>query len=216
VAAILRKEIDAYSMKHDGAAALELGRRVLALLQKSLAPEHLMIEQPHTNLAEALGLLGRYDEALAEEKLALPTYERIFGEQSENVGVSNTNIGYALLQLHRYEEARQHLVRAIAIYGKTLPADCPDLAEPMLRLGQLELEVGRRGEAVRLLERALPLRQKDRNPTEMLADIELELARALGHGDKRARELAERARDQWAAAGEASHAQAAAVWLAAR
>src|SRR5262249_28345621 len=66
VAAILRKEIDVYAMQHDGVRALELGRRVLALLQKSLPPEHLQIAQTHTNLAEALGLLGRYDEALAE------------------------------------------------------------------------------------------------------------------------------------------------------
>ena len=215
VAAILRKEVDAYSMKHDGASALALGRRVLALLQKSLPPEHLMIAQTHTNLAEALGLLGRYEEALAEERLALPTYERVFGPESENVGVSNTNIGYALLQLHRYPEARQHLSRAIAIYEKTLPADCPDLAEPMLRLGQLELDEGRPHQAVHLLERALALRQKDANPTEMLTDVELALARALGHRDRRARALAERARDQWAAAGQATQVRAATAWLTA-
>jgi eukaryotic-like serine/threonine-protein kinase len=218
VAAILRKEIDAYAMKHDGATALALGKRVLALLQKSLPPEHLQIAQTHTNIAEALGLLGRYDEAIAEERLALPTYERIFGAVSVNVGVSHTNIGYALLQLRRDGEARQHLERAVAIYEKTLPSDAVDLAEPLLRLGQLELAEGRPREAVRRLERALPLRQKDRDPTEMLADIELELARALGsvrHGDPRARALAERARDQWAAAGERTRAQSASAWLAA-
>jgi tetratricopeptide (TPR) repeat protein len=219
VASILRKEVDAYSMKHDGAAALALGRRVLALLAKSLPPEHLTIAQTHTNLAEALGLLGRYDEAIAEERLALPTYERVFGSESENVGVSNTNIGYALLQLHRYDEARKHLVRAIAIYEKTLAPDCPDLAEPLLRLGQLELAEGRPREAARPLERALALRQRDHDPTEMLADVELELARSLGgvrHGDARARTLAQRARDQWAAAGDKAHAQSAAAWLDAR
>ena len=219
VAAILRKEIDAYAMKHDGAAALELGRRVLALLQKSLPPGHLMIAQTHTNLSEALGLLGRYDEALAEEAQALPTYERVFGPESENVGVSNTNIGFALLQLHRNDEARQHLQRAVAIYGKTLAPDCPDIAEPLWRLGQLELSERRPTAAVRVLERALTLRQKDRDPTEMLADIELELARALGevrHGDPRARALAEKARDQWAAAGDKARAQSASAWLAGR
>ena len=218
VAAILRKEVDAYAMKHDGAAALALGKRVLLLLQKSLPPEHLQIAQTHTNLAEALGILGRYDEAIAEERLALPTYERVFGKESENVGVSNTNIGYALLQLHRYDEARKHLERAVTIYEKTLAADCPDLAEPMLRLGQLELAQKHPREAVRWLERALPLRQKDHNPTEMLADIELELARALEgvrRGDPRARALAEKARDQWAAAGERTRAQSASALLAA-
>ena len=217
VAAIMRKQIDAYAMKHDGAAALALGKRVLALLQKSLPPEHLMIAQTHTNVAEALSLLGRYDESLAEERLALPTYERIFGAESENVGVSNTNIGYALLQLHRYDEARPHLMRALAIYEKTLAPNAPDLAEPLLRLGQLELAQHRPREAVRDLERALPLRQKDRDPTEMLADIELELSRGLvgvKRDDARARALAERARDQWAAAGEQQRAQSASQWLA--
>jgi tetratricopeptide (TPR) repeat protein len=216
VAAVMRKEIDAYAMKHDGASALALGQRVLALLQKSLPPEHLTIAQTHTNLAEALSLLGRYDEALAEERLALPTYERVFGEKSVNVGVSHTNLGYALLQLRRYDEARQHLSRAVAIYDKVLPPDAPDVAEPLLRLGQLELQQRRPREAVRYLERALPLRQKDRDPAEMLADIELELARGLygvKRDDARARTLAERARDQWAAAGERTRAQSASSWL---
>ena len=72
---------------------------------------------------------------------------------------------------------------------------------------------------MRVLERALTLRQKDRDPTEMLADVELELARALGavrRGDPRARTLAEKARDQWAAAGERTRAQSASAWLAGR
>src|SRR5439155_2027962 len=57
--------------------------------------------------------------------------------------------------------------------------DAPDLAEPMLRLGQLELKEKRPGEAVRALEKALALRERDHDPTEMLADIELALAQAL-------------------------------------
>ena len=217
VAAILRKEVDVYAMSHDGERALALGRRVLMLLHKSLPPDHLQIAQTHTNLAEALGLLGRYEEALAEERLALPTYERIFGPESENVGVSNTNIGYALLQLGRTADARSHLMRAIAIYGRTLAADCPDLAEPMLRLGQLELRERHPREAVRQLERALALRAKDRDPTEMLADVELGLAQALAAARddrRRARGLAERARDQWTAAGQSARAQAASALLA--
>ena len=216
VASILRKEVDVYSMEHDGARALELGRRVLALLSKSLPPGSLQIAQTHTNIAEALGLLGRYEEALGEERLALPTYERVFGAESEDVGVSNTNIGYALLQLGRYEEARRTLLRAIAVYEKTLAPDAPDLAEPIWRLGQLELDEHHPREAVRQLERALALRRGDANPTEMLADIELTLAQALDaqHGDRRrARMLATRARDQWAAAGQDQRARAAATLL---
>ncbi|MDB4970375.1 MAG: Serine/threonine kinase [Myxococcales bacterium] len=216
VAYILRKEVDVYSMRHDGARALELGQRVLALLQRSLPPESLTIAQTHTNLAEALGLLGRYDEALAEEERALPTYTRVFGPESENVGVSNTNIGFALLQLGRTAEARQRLTRAIAIYQKTLAPDAPDLAEPILRLGELELRERRPREAVRQLERALQLRERDRDPTEMLADIELALAQALAasrDGHARAEALAKRARDQWAAAGQPLRAQAASALL---
>lgn len=214
VAAILRKEVDVYALRHDGARALALGRRVLALLSKSLPPEHLQIAQTHTNLAEALALLGRYEECVAEEKLALPTYERIFGPESENVGVSSTNIGHALVELGHTAEARRYLVRAIANYDKTLAKDAPDRAEPLWRLGQLELAEHRARAALRPLEQALLLRAHDAEPTEMLADVELTLAQA-NLDQPRARRLAERARDQWTAAGQARRAAAAATWLAA-
>ena len=216
VASILRKEIDVFSLQHDGAHGLELGRRVLALLSQSLPPGHLQIAQTHTNIAESLGLLGRYDEALAEEKLAEPTYERIFGAESENVGVSYTNMGYALMQLGRDDEARRDLTKAIAIYEKTLAKDAPDLAEPILRLGQLELRHGRNVEAARLLERALTLRQHDSDPTEMLVDVELALAKALmATGAKpRARTLATHAHDALAAAGKTKAAADVTAFLA--
>jgi tetratricopeptide (TPR) repeat protein len=220
VGAVLRKEIDVYAMQHDGSRALPLGRRVLTLLSKSLPPEHLQIAQVHTNIAEALGLLGRYDEALAEERLALPTYERVFGPASENVGVSHTNMGFALLQLGRDDEARAHLLQALSVYEKTISADSPDLAEPLLRLGQLEVKQRHGREATRFLERALVLRHKDRDPTEMLADIEQALARALllgGAGDEardRARTLLAQARDQWLAGGKTKEAAGAAALLA--
>jgi serine/threonine protein kinase/tetratricopeptide (TPR) repeat protein len=216
VGTILRKEIDAYSLQHDGARGLELGRRVLALLSKSLPPEHLQIAQTHTSIAESLGLLGRYDEALAEEKLALPTYERLFGAVSENVGVSYTNMGWALMQLGRNDEARRDLVHAIAIYEQTLPADSPDLAEPILRLGQLELKQQRHAEAVRQLERALALRQHDRDATEMLAEVEETLGRALLATGEHARAIAllARARDQWRDGGRTKEAATVSALLA--
>lgn len=220
VAAILRKEIDVYAMRHDGASALALGRRVLSTLQKSLPPEHLQIAQTRTNIAEALGLLGRYEEAVAEERRALPTYERVFGPDSEDVGVSNVNIGHALVELGRTVEARRHLARAIAIYDKALPPDAPDRAEPLWRLGQLELVEKRPARALPPLEKALALRARDPSPVEMLADVELTLAQALAaagpsESDRgRARTLAERARDQWAAAGDKDRAARAAALLA--
>ena len=65
----------------------------------------------------------------------------------------------------------------------------------------------------------MTLRQNDHDPTEMLADVEVELAHALdeAHGDRRrARALAGRARDQWAAAGERGRAQDVSAWLATR
>jgi serine/threonine-protein kinase len=117
------------------------------------------------------------------------------------VGVSCTNIGFALYKLGRLAEARLTLQRAIAAYEKTLAADAPDLAEPMVHLGNVELRDRHAREALRWFERALALRQHDRDPTEMLAAAELGTARALwatGSDRQRALMLAERARDQLA------------------
>jgi serine/threonine-protein kinase len=216
-AAIWRKEIDVYAMRGDGQHALELGRRVLALLSKSLPSDHLQIAQTHTNIAESLGLLGRYEEAIVEERLALPTYERLFGPESENVGVSCTNIGFALYKMGRLAEARQTLQRAVAAYEKTLAADAPDLAEPMVHLGNVELRDGHAREALRWFERALKLRQKDRDPTEMLAAAELGTAQALwATGGQRARAiaLATRARDQLVASNKKEELAAVTAFLA--
>ncbi len=217
VAAILRKQIDVYSLQHDGKRGLELGRRVLAMLEKSLPPGHLQIAQTHTNLAESLGLLGRYEEALGEEKQALPTYQRVFGPESEDVGVSYTNLGYALAQLGRDDEARGYLEHAVAIYEKTLAPGTPDLAEPILRLGELSLKRHRAREAIAFFERALELRAKDHDPSEMLADVELGLARALGEAASdpvRAHGLAASAAEHFRAGGKAPRAAEADAWAA--
>jgi tetratricopeptide (TPR) repeat protein len=208
VGSCLRDEVDIYAMRHDGAGALAMGKRALAVLSRALPPTHLQIAQAHTNLAEAYGLLGRYEDALAEERRALPTYRRIFGDESEDVGVSYVNSGWALMQLGRDDEARADLTHALAIYDKTPRAGTPDVAEPLLRLGQLELKHKRYGEAQKLLERALQLRQRDRDPTEMLADIEQALGQALMATGSRARAVAlfERARDQLHDAGKEQEA----------
>jgi serine/threonine protein kinase/tetratricopeptide (TPR) repeat protein len=216
-AAILRKEIDVYAMRGDGPRALELGRRVLAVLSKSLPADHLQIAQTHTNISEALGLIGRYEEAIAEERLALPTYERVFGPESENVGVSCTNIGFALLQLGRLAEARQTLLRAVAAYEKRLPHDAPDLAEPMVHLGNVELRDGHARAALGWFERALTLRQNDRDATELLAAAELGTAQALwasGSDRTRALMLATRARDQLVSSNKKDELAAVTAFLA--
>jgi tetratricopeptide (TPR) repeat protein len=211
VGVILRKEADAWSMQRDGEHALALGRQALAIFQRSLPPDNLLIAQTHTNLAEALSLLGRHEEALAEERQALPAYERIFGPDAEDVGVSCTNIGNALLQLHRYAEGRRHLERAITIYEKTLAPGDPDAAEPLLRLGEVELAEGKPARALAPLERALALRKNDGDPSEMRADVEFALARAKGD-----RELAQKARADFAGGGKVAEAARVDAWLAAR
>jgi tetratricopeptide (TPR) repeat protein len=174
------------------------------------------LAQTHTNASEALGMLGRYDQAIAEERLALPTYERVFGPASENVGVSLTNIGAAEARLGRSVEARRDLQRAVAIFEKTLAVDDPDLAEPLLRLGQLALAEKRPATAIAPLERALQLRAHDGDPCEMLAEVEFALARALaesGSNRPRARALATDAEAQWRAGGKKAEAADVAAFL---
>jgi len=194
---ILRKEADAWAMQHDGQRALELSDRALAIFERALPPDNLWIAQTQTNRAEALGLLGRYDESIAAERRALPVYEKVFGPESENVGVSLTNIGAAELKLHRLDDARRDLERAVSIDEKTRPPDDADLGEPLLRLGQVELASRRPEAALPHLERALALRAHDGDPCEMLAEVQVELARALdgaGRDRPRSTELLARAR----------------------
>jgi tetratricopeptide (TPR) repeat protein/tRNA A-37 threonylcarbamoyl transferase component Bud32 len=217
VALVLRKEADAYAMMHDGARELELSRRALAIFERVLPADHLWIAQTHTNASEALVLLGHHGEAIAEERRALPIYEKIFGPASENVGVSLTNIGAAEARLGRGEQARRDLTRAAAIYEQTLGPENPDLAEPLLRLGQLALAEKRPQAAQAPLERALRLRAHDGDPCEMLAEIELALARALDGtgGDRaRARTLAAQAEGQLRNGGKSVEAAEASSFLA--
>jgi tetratricopeptide (TPR) repeat protein len=100
---------------------LEWNRKALKLMQTSSQPEaQKWAGALHNNTGYALHLAGKYDEALAEFRLALAAHER--GGNAQTIRIAHWMIAWTLRFLNRLEEA-------IAIQLR-LEKECAEAGEP--------------------------------------------------------------------------------------
>jgi tetratricopeptide (TPR) repeat protein len=140
----------AIALKPDYVDALRnLGKSLLGRRRPQLALSHLSraLElkpdaESHNDLGNALALLERYREAIAQ-------YEQALAKRAGYAAAHN-NLGNALTTIGRHEEAVVHLRRALAL--------APDYPEALSNLGNALLSLHQLEEVVPLLERALTLR----------------------------------------------------------
>jgi tetratricopeptide (TPR) repeat protein len=98
-------------------AQLAWNRRALALMQSSSQPDARQWEGSlHNNTGYALYLLGRYEDALAEFKLALAAHER--GGNPQKVRVAHWMIAWTLRALGQLHEAIEIQLRLEDACGK--------------------------------------------------------------------------------------------------
>jgi tetratricopeptide (TPR) repeat protein len=102
---------------------LAWNRKALALMQSSAQPEARKWEGPlHNNTGYALHLLGCYEDALLEFKLALAAHER--GGNPQAIRIAHWMIAWTLRALGRLNEALEiqlQLERACAEAGEPDP-----------------------------------------------------------------------------------------------
>ena len=134
-------------------------------------------------------------------------------DHPQTVSALNT-VGKALLGLGRANDAVAAHERALAMCKRTSTPPY-ETSESLSDLGEAYLAAGRPAAARPLLEQAVALRAAQETDVLELAESRLLLARALGTS-KRGRELAEQARDTYAASPRSAPERAAAEsWLAA-
>ncbi|HOX45392.1 MAG TPA: serine/threonine-protein kinase [Myxococcota bacterium] len=163
---------------------------------------------------EALGCFGLeagdLEAALAALELALASRRAVQGEDSPDTGRLRVLLGDARRLRGELPEAFQEYQGALACLERALGAAHPALAAPLLGLGRVHLVQGQADAAVAPLERALELRERAAGEPRGLAEARFALARALLRarpGERaRARSLAEAARADFAAEGEADQA----------
>ncbi len=117
----------------------------------------------HTNSGNARTLLGRHDEAIAAQRLALDLRVRALGELHPEVAVSYNNLGVGLNRSGRLDEAFAAYERAEAIWRESLGPDHPALLNALQNMAvvkhkrhDLDAVVSLLGRAEALAGRSLP------------------------------------------------------------
>lgn len=153
------------------------------------------------NLGLVLGMQGRFDEALPLHQRALAMIVRSLGPDHPEVAASRSTLANLCLNNGRYKQAAAELSTAIAEAEKTLGPDHHDLTFYLSGLGKSLLGMKKPREAIPVFEQSLKLRgQADPADT---ADVRFMLGQAMWDAKldrRKARELAESARDAYKAA----------------
>ena len=99
----------------------EWNHKAMALMQSSSQPEaKKWAGSLHNNTGYALHLLGRYEDALAEFKLALTAHEQ--GGNPQNIRIAHWMVAWTLRSLEQFNEAIEIQLR--------LEKECDEAGEP--------------------------------------------------------------------------------------
>ena len=200
--------------EHDLDGWVNGARRAQALTEKVLGPDHPLSITGLANIGDALAGVGRYEEALAADRVARTAGERVLGAEHPLVASTCNNECEVLNRLGRFEEARATCAHAIAIW-RAAGTDLAIQSYGLTGLGLALLGEKRAEDAIAPLEQAVAAREAGHLAPELLGESRFALARALW-ARPRERERA-RALGRQARADSTSDAKIAATidaWLA--
>ncbi|HUQ05175.1 MAG TPA: serine/threonine-protein kinase [Kofleriaceae bacterium] len=144
--------------------ALALDRRVEAIYQETIGPEHPKFAQLLNNIGLRLDAAGKYDEARIEHERALALKERVMGPEHPSVAMSLNNLAVVASHRGRAAESLAYNRRALAIREKTLGPEHPLTASTLTNIG-IDLALGGSNEeALAVYRRALAIREKVLGP----------------------------------------------------
>jgi tetratricopeptide (TPR) repeat protein len=127
---------DKMSLDYD--KALVLYQRALRYAIANEGAQSLRAAQAHNNIAYALYKLKRYDEALAEQRIATDIYLQLLGKNHQKTAERLTNMGAIHFYIGRLDSAQFYFSQAEQVYtalsgqpdaDKTLPLVHADLLE---------------------------------------------------------------------------------------
>jgi len=196
--------------------ARTLAEESVALKEQSLGKEHPDLAISLGGLSWALVRGGRPEEALVATNRAIEIYLRNDPDVF-NLGATYSNQGEALNAMGQPREAEKAFQRALQVLSKNTTRTHPEVAFALHGLGEAKLAQGAPVDAVGRFTEAVRIREQPHVDPAMLAESQFGLARALwdaGRDRRRARQLAESARDTYAKLGQEKKAAIANTWLA--
>ncbi len=134
--------------------ALTYATRSLALREKLLAPNDIVIAGALSGVADVHTSQGKFVEAIAEYRRALAIYEAALGVEHPALVSTLTNLATSLRAHGSYDEAIVHLLRAQQIAEKALGPDHATLGTIFLNLASIERSQRKLDLAVAHYERA--------------------------------------------------------------
>ena len=160
----LSNQADQYYEAGRYAKAEPLYRRVLAIREKVLGPDHPDVATTLHDLALLYGATDRPAEAEPLYRRVLVIEEKGLGPEHPDLATTLYNLADLYETTGRYAEAEPLYRRALAIEEKALGLDHPDLATTLYSLAGLYETTGRYAEAEPLYRRALVIEEKALGP----------------------------------------------------
>ena len=133
------------------------GRRRSPSGNACVGPEDRHLAIVLSDMGNALGMLGRHEEALATYRRALAIDEAALGSSHPDVGQILQNMGWVLSTMKRHDEALSANRRAATIFERTIGTDHTNYAYAVNSIGWALLAQGKDEEARESFERALKI-----------------------------------------------------------
>jgi tetratricopeptide (TPR) repeat protein len=151
----------------------------LAILEKTVGPEHLNVAIVANNLAENYRLRRNYTEAELLYRRSLTILEKTLGPGHPNVAISLNNLAETYRLLERYAEAEPLYRRSLEILERALGPEHPDVAQGIENFATSLVAQGNYSEAERLYRRVLEMQWGGARAADVLDTFTALLA--LGH-----------------------------------
>lgn len=200
---------------HEGARARY--DEAIALVERAVGSRSPSLAPLHRDMGRSYAAEDNFDAAIASHERAYGLLVDAMGEHPK-VARALFELGQTRLRAGRRDAARSDYEKALRIWEHSRGKDHPDLAFALTHLALLDLDEDKPKPAIERLERALKVRGRKSLEPMLLADTQFALARALqmsGEDEARARELANKAKEGYAAAGSrgADSLSAVDTWL---
>lgn len=198
--------------------ALDLYEKALEMADATMGRDHPSYAVILTNIGLARLHLDRPAEALEPLRRAREMKRDALGGDHPDFAFSTLALADALGEAGDIRGALAHYRQAAEVFEQALGRDHYLTADGYLGIGLASIDLGRPAEAVAALEAALEIREAVEEDPRPLAATRFALARALvlaGGERRRARELAQAAREGFREAGERSRKELEEVdgWL---
>ncbi|WP_344758347.1 serine/threonine-protein kinase [Luteimonas lutimaris] len=139
--------------------AAESELRESLAIQESLAPGERteMLAATYNNLALALELAERDEEAAPLIARARDAASELFGQQDMRYAIATTNLGNSYRRLGRFAEAELLLEQSLALRRSLLGGAHPEIGHCLVQLATLRLDQERTADALALADQAMAL-----------------------------------------------------------